>query len=90
MEQLDFFPIPNPCRGVCRMNERGYCLGCWRRRDERFEWLSFSEARKANIVRLALQRKRIAEYKQARLIREKNVITTVSQTQFLLFGDSKA
>ena len=64
MEQLDFFPIPNPCRGICRMNERGYCLGCWRRREERFEWLTFSESQKANIIRLALQRKRKAYYQQ--------------------------
>ncbi|MBR7250020.1 DUF1289 domain-containing protein, partial [Klebsiella variicola] len=26
-EQLEFFPIQSPCRGICQVDERGYCRG---------------------------------------------------------------
>ena len=35
MEQPDFFAIPSPCIGVCRANNKGYCIGCLRSREER-------------------------------------------------------
>ena len=37
-EQLEFFPVQSPCRGICQVDERGYCRGCMRTRDERFNW----------------------------------------------------
>ncbi|GAB1440315.1 DUF1289 domain-containing protein [Providencia sp.] len=55
-EQLEFFDIPSPCRGICQTNEQGYCRGCYRTRDERFNWLKFSNAEKRNIIRLCRQR----------------------------------
>ena len=65
-EQLEFFEIPNPCRGICQTNEQGYCKGCYRTRDERFGWLTFSDSEKRNILRLCNQR----------LVRAKNKKTT--------------
>ncbi|MCL1138735.1 DUF1289 domain-containing protein [Shewanella pneumatophori] len=58
MEQLEFFEIPSPCIGVCQSDARGYCKGCLRNRDERFNWLEFSDAQKNNVIRLCKQRKR--------------------------------
>ncbi|EJF7711822.1 MULTISPECIES: DUF1289 domain-containing protein [Providencia] len=55
-EQLEFFEIPNPCRGICQSNEQGYCRGCYRTRDERFNWLKFSDTEKRNVLRLCHQR----------------------------------
>lgn len=55
-EQLEFFEIPSPCRGICQTNEQGYCRGCFRTRDERFNWLKFSSTEKRNIIRLCRQR----------------------------------
>lgn len=55
-EQLEFFEIPSPCRGICQSNDQGYCRGCFRTRDERFNWLKFSDAEKRNIIRLCRQR----------------------------------
>ncbi|MQC11038.1 DUF1289 domain-containing protein, partial [Morganella morganii] len=43
-EQLHFFDIPSPCVGICQLNEKGYCRGCYRSRDERFQWQSLSNA----------------------------------------------
>jgi hypothetical protein len=58
MEQLEFFDIPSPCIGVCQTDARGYCKGCLRNRDERFNWLNFSDAQKYDVIRLCKQRRR--------------------------------
>ncbi|MGS0674361.1 DUF1289 domain-containing protein [Shewanella sp. 30m-9] len=58
MEQLEFFEIPSPCIGVCQSDARGYCKGCLRNRNERFNWLEFSDAQKYDVIRLCQQRKR--------------------------------
>lgn len=58
MEQLEFFDIPSPCIGVCQTDARGYCKGCLRNRDERFNWLHFSDAQKYDVIRLCKQRRR--------------------------------
>ncbi len=56
-EQLEFFPVPSPCRGICRTDSKGYCVGCFRSREERFQWMSFNDAQKRNILRLCQQRR---------------------------------
>ncbi|MCW2254990.1 putative Fe-S protein YdhL (DUF1289 family) [Providencia alcalifaciens] len=56
VEQLEFFEIQSPCRGICQTNEQGYCRGCFRSRDERFQWLKFTDPQKRNILRLCRQR----------------------------------
>lgn len=55
-EQLEFFPVPSPCRGICQSDERGYCRGCLRSREERFNWMKYSDARKREVLRLCRQR----------------------------------
>jgi|GEM_PF-214494 len=57
MEQLEFFDIPSPCRGICEVNSRGLCRGCLRNREERFQWQTFSDTRKREILRLCTQRR---------------------------------
>ena len=57
MSQLEFFDIPSPCIGVCESNNRGYCKGCLRSRDERLYWLKLSPAQKREVIRLCQQRK---------------------------------
>ncbi|MBR9726420.1 DUF1289 domain-containing protein [Shewanella intestini] len=62
MEQLSFFNLPSPCVGICKTDARGYCMGCFRNRDERFQWMNLSDQQKQNVVRLCLQRKRRRQY----------------------------
>ncbi len=57
MSQLEFFDIPSPCIGVCEVNNRGYCKGCLRSRDERLYWLKLSAEQKREVVRLCRMRK---------------------------------
>lgn len=61
MEQLEFFVIPSPCRGVCESNQKGYCKGCLRSRDERLYWLKFSDRQKLQVLRLCQLRRRKLE-----------------------------
>lgn len=56
-EQLEFFPVQSPCRGICQSDERGYCRGCMRSRDERFNWQKMNDAQKQEVLRLCRQRR---------------------------------
>lgn len=58
MEQLVFFDIPCPCIGICKTDEKGYCEGCYRNRNERFNWQQFSQVEKMEVIRLCKGRKR--------------------------------
>ncbi len=67
MEQLEFFHIPSPCVGVCTVDERGYCRGCMRNREERFQWLEMSPVQQRHVIQLCRQRyrRKVAAMKQA-------------------------
>jgi len=58
MQQLEFFAVPSPCIGVCSVDERGYCKGCMRKREERFNWLSMTPAEQRHVIKLCRQRYR--------------------------------
>ncbi|BBU95641.1 MULTISPECIES: DUF1289 domain-containing protein [Providencia] len=77
-EQLEFFEIPSPCRGICQSNEQGYCRGCYRTRDERFNWLKFSDTEKRNVLRLCRQR-------YLRILNKKTEQEKIIDTQQQLF-----
>ena len=64
-KQLEMFAIPSPCRGMCQVNARGYCVGCARSRDERFHWQSFDDAQKREVWRLCKERFARARRKKA-------------------------
>lgn len=55
-QQLEFFDIPSPCRGICQADERGFCRGCLRNREERFSWMQMSDMQKRDVLRLCRQR----------------------------------
>lgn len=56
MQQIEIFEIPSPCKGICEVNNRGYCKGCYRSREERFGWNSFSNVEKKQVISLCQQR----------------------------------
>ncbi|MDP4535949.1 DUF1289 domain-containing protein [Alkalimonas collagenimarina] len=58
MDQLELFDLPNPCIGVCESNNRGYCKGCLRSREERFNWPQKPAVEKARILKLLAQRQK--------------------------------
>jgi predicted Fe-S protein YdhL (DUF1289 family) len=56
--QLEFFDVPSPCVGVCQSNEKGYCLGCMRTRDERKNWIALDNDNKQKVIKRCIQRKK--------------------------------
>ena len=55
--QLEFFEIPSPCIGVCEVNNKGFCKGCYRSRQERLYWLELSAEQKRQVIRLCQSRR---------------------------------
>ena len=73
MQQIEIFEIPSPCKGICQVNNRGYCKGCYRSRDERFYWNKFTNAEKRKVISLCQQRyKRFLQKKQLAEQQQKN------------------
>lgn len=58
MEQIEIFEIPSPCKGICLVNNRGYCKGCYRSREERFAWNTLTDQQKRKVIALCQQRYR--------------------------------
>jgi len=61
--QLEFFDVPSPCVGVCQSDDKGYCLGCMRTRQERQNWITLSSDDKQKVIKRCQQRKRRKENK---------------------------
>lgn len=79
MSQLEFFDIPSPCIGVCEANNRGYCKGCLRSRDERLYWLQLTPAQKRDVLRLCLQRKARIQKAREAIVQPADVAAQVEQ-----------
>ncbi|MWN31113.1 DUF1289 domain-containing protein [Gilliamella sp. Pra-s65] len=56
MDQIEFFDIPSPCKRICETDKQGYCVACYRSRQERFNWLTFNDSQKKEVLRLCKQR----------------------------------
>lgn len=85
-EQLEFFPIPSPCIRRCETDSKGYCLGCFRSRDERFNWLNYTPAQQRMVLRLCQQRK----YRRALAIQKmQQAESSPADTTLSLFGEEE-
>jgi len=60
VQQLEIFHIESPCIGVCQSGYRGYCLGCYRSREERLHWVNLDDQVKSKIVKACALRKKRA------------------------------
>lgn len=70
MEQLEFFSVPSPCIGVCSLDNKGYCNGCMRKREERFTWMDMTIAQQKKVIRLCKQRYMRKVAKQKKKVQE--------------------
>ena len=83
MQQLEFFDIPSPCIGVCQSGKSGYCLGCYRSRDERLYWHQLDAEVKRRIIKACNRRKRKAEL----AAQPKNEQVEMQQRKLFLGGE---
>lgn len=44
-------PPLSPCINICRLDERGYCIGCLRTGDEIARWRSMDDAERRHYMR---------------------------------------
>jgi len=75
--QLEFFDVPSPCIGICQLNDKGQCLGCYRSRVERQTWTSMNSDDKQKVIKRCLQRKKRANsdvIAKVTLIEEQEII----------------
>ena len=86
MEQLEFFQVPSPCVGVCSSDEKGYCNGCMRKREERFNCMSMAPAEQLHVIKLCRQRYRRKIMKQKNLVGEPEKEEGNTSPQRDLFG----
>ncbi len=49
--------IASPCIGVCRLDERRICVGCWRSIDEIVAWRSLNNEEKQRVIAVSEQRR---------------------------------
>ena len=61
--QLEFFDVPSPCIGICQSDDKGQCLGCFRTRDERQNWIKLIADDKQKVIKRCIQRKKRKEGK---------------------------
>jgi predicted Fe-S protein YdhL (DUF1289 family) len=58
--QLEMFAVPSPCIDVCQSGPTGFCLGCFRSREERLYWNKIDDATKRTIIKACQRRKKLA------------------------------
>lgn len=56
-EQLEFFPITDPCQGKCQFHKGKYCPRCFRKSNESLNWNKMSDSEKRDILRLCIIRR---------------------------------
>lgn len=44
------YQLANPCIGLCEADSNGFCIGCGRTRQERYQWYRLSEAEQREIL----------------------------------------
>ncbi|MGF1696183.1 DUF1289 domain-containing protein [Vibrio lamellibrachiae] len=82
MEQLEFFTVPSPCVGVCNLDIKGYCQGCMRKREERFNWLTMTPTEQLHVIKLCKLRYRRKMQKNKKLEAEKIEASNPQQDLF--------
>jgi hypothetical protein len=62
--QLEFFDVPSPCVSICQSNDKGFCRGCLRTREERLDWKHYDNDNKQKVIKRCVQRKKREEKKK--------------------------
>jgi len=44
-------PVDSPCVDICRLDDDGYCVGCFRTGQEIADWLAYSPEQRLDIIK---------------------------------------
>lgn len=84
MKQIEIFDITSPCIGVCQSGPKGFCLGCYRSREERLHWINLEQDVQSKIIKAcALRKKRASSNKRSK------TVTPVNTLQLDLLSEAK-
>jgi predicted Fe-S protein YdhL (DUF1289 family) len=61
LKQIEIFEITSPCIGVCQSGPKGFCIGCFRSRDERVHWINLEQDVQSKIIKACASRKKRAK-----------------------------
>jgi len=64
LKQIEIFEITSPCIGVCQSGPKGFCLGCFRSREERVHWINLEQDMQSKIIKACAARKKRAKAAQ--------------------------
>jgi predicted Fe-S protein YdhL (DUF1289 family) len=78
LKQIEIFEITSPCIGVCQSGPKGFCVGCFRSREERVHWINLEQDVQSKIIKACAARK-----KRARAVNKKSTTDTSQQLGFL-------
>ncbi|MFT4811084.1 MAG: putative Fe-S protein YdhL (DUF1289 family) [Paraglaciecola sp.] len=81
MKQIEIFEIISPCIGLCQSGPKGFCVGCFRSREERVHWIKLEQDVQSKIIKACATRKKRAQSAHKNKIR-KSTTETSSQLGF--------
>lgn len=84
MKQIEIFDITSPCIGVCQSGPKGFCVGCYRSREERLHWINLEQDVQSKIIKACALRK-----KRATQVKKVKQNTTDAELQLDLLGENK-
>lgn len=79
MKQIEIFEIISPCIGICQSGPKGFCIGCFRSREERVHWVKLEQDVQSKIIKACAARKKRA---QAAKINKKSITDSSQQLGF--------
>lgn len=83
MKQIEIFEITSPCIGICQSGPKGFCVGCFRSREERVHWINLEQDVQSKIIKACAMRK-----KRAKAANKKTHKTTDTSPQLGFLDDS--
>jgi hypothetical protein len=60
LKQIEIFEISSPCIGICQSVPKGFCVGCYRSREERVHWINLEQDVQSKIIKACAARKKRA------------------------------
>jgi predicted Fe-S protein YdhL (DUF1289 family) len=61
LKQIEIFEIISPCIGICQSGPKGFCIGCFRSREERVHWVKLEQDVQSKIIKACAARKKRAK-----------------------------
>ena len=83
MKQIEIFEITSPCIGVCQSGPKGFCLGCFRSREERLHWTKLEQDVQSKIIKACGNRK-----KRAKMTNKNKATSDITSSQLNLLSDT--